>query len=71
MDQLSGSGAGRWLGHDFPAEGPDSSGLWVGRHAADDDLLDVEQLDLVPRQYFEQRRRDARPVGAGDRDQQR
>lgn len=39
MDQLSGSGAGRWLGHDFPAEGPDSSGLWVGRHAADDDLL--------------------------------
>ena len=35
-----------------------------------DDLLDVAELDVVLGEHVEQRRRDARPVAAGDREQQ-
>ena len=39
--------------------------------AADDDLFDVEELDLVPRQHLEQRRRHAWLIVSGDGDQHR
>ncbi len=39
--------------------------------AADDDLFDVEQLHLVPRKHFEQRRGHARLIDSGDGDQHR
>ena len=39
--------------------------------AADDDLFDVEQLDLVPRQHLEQRRGHTRLIVSGDGDQHR
>ena len=42
-----------------------------GQAAADDDLLDVEEFDLVFGQHLEQRRRDTWLIDSGDGDEHR